>query len=85
MGTRNLTVIIKDGQIRLSQYCQWDGYFTSAGVEFLQFVKDNLQDKSKRKMKYRIEKFAEKVENSRFLTKKTIFPGACLDKRRALF
>jgi len=62
MGTRNLTVIIKDGQIRLSQYCQWDGYFTGAGVEFLQFVKGNLQDKSKRKMKYRIEKFAEKVE-----------------------
>ena len=62
MGTRNLTVIIKDGKIRLSQYGQWDGYFKGAGVDFLQFVKDNLQDKSKRRMKYRIEKFAEKVE-----------------------
>lgn len=26
MGTRNLTLVVKDGNIRVAQYCQWDGY-----------------------------------------------------------
>lgn len=44
MGTRNLTVIIKDSQVKLSQYGQWDGYFNCAGKKFTAFVKDNLQN-----------------------------------------
>lgn len=39
MGTRNLTVIIKDHKIRLSQYGQWDGYFGVSGRKFFRFVK----------------------------------------------
>ena len=46
MGTRNLTVIIHDGKIKLSQYGQYDGYFSYTGVKFLEFVKENLQGKN---------------------------------------
>lgn len=41
MGTRNLTVIIKDNKIRLSQYGQWDGYFRETGEKFFNFVRKN--------------------------------------------
>ena len=72
MGTRHLTVVIKDNEIKLSQYGQWDGYFTYSGTKFLQFVKENLQSKSKRKQKYRIEKFGEKIDTLQKVDEKTI-------------
>ncbi len=62
MGTRHLTVVIKDNKIKLSQYGQWDGYFTYSGTKFLEFVKENLQSKSKKKQKYRIETFGKKID-----------------------
>ena len=62
MGTRHLTVVINDNEIKLSQHGQWDGYFTYSGTKFLEFVKENLQSKSKKKQKYRIETFGEKID-----------------------
>lgn len=62
MGTRNLTIIIKDNKIRLSQYGQWDGYFDYTGIRFLKFVKENLQDKSIQGHKDSMARFAEKVD-----------------------
>lgn len=62
MGTRNLTIIIKDNKIRLSQYGQWDGYFSYTGVKFLKFVRENLQGKSPTTHKDLMERFAEKVD-----------------------
>lgn len=47
MGTRHLTVIVKDNKIKLSQYGQWDGYFSVQGERFMNFVKDNLQKSTK--------------------------------------
>lgn len=68
MGTRNLTVIIHENKIKLSQYGQWDGYFSCTGIKFLEFVKENLQGinpttgkKDKELRKYRKEQFIEKV------------------------
>ena len=61
MGTRNLTCIIKDNEFKLAQYGQWDGYFSYSGVKFLQFVKEHLQNKSKKRRQYFKEKFEEKV------------------------
>ena len=72
MGTRNLTVVIKDNEIKLSQYGQWDGYFTYSGTKFLEFVKENLQSKSKKRQKYRIETFGEKVELLKPVDEKTM-------------
>ena len=71
MGTRHLTVVIKDNEIKLSQYGQWDGYFTYSGTKFLEFVKDNLQAKSKKKQKYLIETFGEKVDTLKEVDEKT--------------
>ena len=71
MGTRHLTVVIKDNEIKLSQYGQWDGYFTYSGTKFLQFVKENLQSKSKKKQKYRIETFGEKIDTLKKVDEKT--------------
>ena len=72
MGTRHLTVVIKDNEIKLSQYGQWDGYFTYSGTKFLQFVKENLQSKSKKKQKYHIEKFGEKIDTLQKVDEKTM-------------
>lgn len=67
MGTRNLTVIIKDNKIRLSQYGQWDGYFDYTGIRFIEFVKNNLQGKKDTDM--RISDFASKVDLLKATTK----------------
>ena len=71
MGTRHLTVVIKDNEIKLSQYGQWDGYFTYSGTKFLEFVKETLQSKSKKKQKYRIETFGEKIDTLKKVDEKT--------------
>ena len=71
MGTRHLTVVIKDNEIKLSQYGQWDGYFIYTGVKFLEFVKENLQSKSKKRQKYRIETFGEKIDTLKKVDEKT--------------
>ena len=71
MGTRHLTVVIKDNEIKLSQQGQWDGYFTYSGTKFLEFVKENLQSKSKKKQKYRIETFGEKIDTLKKVDEKT--------------
>ena len=72
MGTRHLTVVIKDNKIKLSQYGQWDGYFTYSGTKFLEFVKENLQSKSKKKQKYRIETFGKKIDTLQKADEKTM-------------
>lgn len=38
MGTRNLTCVIKDGDFRVAQYGQWDGYPSGAGANILAFL-----------------------------------------------
>ena len=35
MGTRNLTMAVADGKIKLAQYCQWDGYPSGQGEKVL--------------------------------------------------
>ena len=61
MGTRNLTVIIKDNKIRLSQYGQWDGYFDYTGVKFLEFVKEHIQSATGERYSVNLQKFKDKT------------------------
>lgn len=68
MGTRNLTVIIKDNTVKLSQYGQWDGYFSCTGEKFLTFVNENLIDRyhgkgRKLKTTVRLNDFKEVVDS----------------------
>lgn len=39
MGTRNLTVVHKNGEYKVAQYGQWDGYPGGLGVTLLKFLK----------------------------------------------
>lgn len=38
MGTRNLICVIKDGEFRVAQYSQWDGYPTGQGKTIVNFL-----------------------------------------------
>jgi hypothetical protein len=39
MGTRNLTIVVLDGKVKVAQYCQWDGYCEGQGATVLEFLK----------------------------------------------
>lgn len=40
MGTRHLTCVIKDGDYKVAQYGQWDGYPEGQGLNILNFLKE---------------------------------------------
>lgn len=62
MGTRNLTMVVRKGEVKVAQYGQWDGYPDGQGKTILEFMRD----------KYDAEKFAAALDNTRFLTKEEI-------------
>ena len=45
MGTRNLTIVYMDGEYRVAQYGQWDGYPEGQGLTCLQFLRDRMNEK----------------------------------------
>lgn len=55
MGTRNITAVVHDGKIKISQYGQWDGYYDHTGREILKFCREYLKNK------YGREKFTRNV------------------------
>jgi len=42
MGTRNLTVVVKDEKVRVAQYGQWDGYPECTGKGILNILRTDL-------------------------------------------
>lgn len=42
MGTRNLTIVVLDKQIRVAQYAQWDGYPSGQGATACEFIQSRL-------------------------------------------
>lgn len=68
MGTRNLTVVVKDNEIKVAQYGQWDGYPSGAGVEILSFVScpNNLSnlEKALGKVRFATEQELEDHDNA---------------------
>lgn len=40
MGTRNLTIVHKNGEYKVAQYGQWDGYPEGLGASILNFLKN---------------------------------------------
>ena len=41
MGTRNLTMVInQEGETKVAQYGQWDGYPSGVGASVLSFLKN---------------------------------------------
>lgn len=59
MGTRNLTAVYLDGEYKVAQYGQWDGYPSGQGITCLHFLRD----------KCRLDQFREKVRKVEFITK----------------
>lgn len=57
MGTRNLTCVVVDGEYKVAQYGQWDGYPGGQGVTALGFLRSNDLDV-----------FKSKVQAARFLS-----------------
>ncbi len=43
MGTRNLTMVYVDGDYRIAQYGQWDGYPSGQGITALEFIRDEFK------------------------------------------
>jgi hypothetical protein len=60
MGTRNLTCIVKDGEFKVAQYGQWDGYPSGNGVILLNLLSQPTAD---------FDLLKEQVDKCRPLTK----------------
>lgn len=43
MGTRNLTVVVLDGAVKVAQYGQWDGYPTGQGKTICHFIQNQMK------------------------------------------
>jgi hypothetical protein len=41
MGTRHLICVVKDGEFKVAQYGQWDGYFSGQGQDILNFLRSD--------------------------------------------
>lgn len=59
MGTRNLTVVVANGETKVAKYCQWDGYPSGQGAIILNFLSKVLRGD-----RNRIESFKDKVVNN---------------------
>jgi len=44
MGTRHLTIVVKDEKVRIAQYGQWDGYPDYAGKGILEILHEDLHN-----------------------------------------
>jgi len=58
MGTRNLTCVVLDGEYRIAQYCQWDGYPDGQGTAVLDFLKNRMD----------INRFKEALKETKWIT-----------------
>ena len=57
MGTRNLVAVQIDGQYKIAQYGQWDGYPSGKGLEVLEFLRERMNE----------EAFVKALRNSSFI------------------
>lgn len=58
MGTRNLTMVIANGETKVAQYGQWDGYPDGQGATALEFLRNTD-----------LTKFKEKILTMKWLSK----------------
>lgn len=62
MGTRNLTAVFSDGEYKVAQYGQWDGYPEGQGRKALEFIKSVNLDKFRNILKEVVFMDDKKVE-----------------------
>lgn len=68
MGTRNLTAVFIDGEYKVAQYGQWDGYPEGQGMTALHFLREEM-DEAKFKLAVRNSTFIDR-EDLRSIYKK---------------
>lgn len=66
MGTRHLTCVFLDGEYKVAQYGQWDGYPSGQGTTCLWFARSLSNSK-------RLERFKNAVRSCRFATAEEIY------------
>lgn len=66
MGTRNLTAVMVDGEYKVAQYGQWDGYPNGIGVEILAFLHEITKDASS------LEKFTTYIRGCTLISEEAI-------------
>lgn len=52
MGTRNITRVVFNNELKVCQYCQWDGYPTSAGHDICDFIRSHDDDHMVERLKH---------------------------------
>lgn len=62
MGTRNLTIVVYNQEVKVAQYGQWDGYPEGQGITLLSFLKDTSK----------VETLKQVLPKVRFQTKKDL-------------
>lgn len=55
MGTRHSIIAVVDGETKLAQYGQWDGYLGGQGIDILNFLKTSPLDKFKEQVRGLVE------------------------------
>lgn len=65
MGTRNLSIAVVDGEVKVAQYGQWDGYPSGNGLVVFNFVKELLRNN-------KVDEMKEKVRACRFVDSKNV-------------
>lgn len=66
MGTRNLTMVKVNGEMKVAQYGQWDGYVNYMGLRILSFLKQTMS------REYSRNKFEEQVSKIQFISDEEI-------------
>ena len=52
MGTRNITRVKSNDELKVCQYCQWDGYPTGAGMGVAEFIRSSDDGKMAERMSH---------------------------------
>ena len=65
MGTRHLTAVFLDGEYKIAQYGQWDGYPRGAGKNCLNFAQSIIEETARKA-------FADKVRSCSWIKQKYI-------------
>lgn len=65
MGTRNLTAVYVNGEYKIAQYGQWDGYPEGQGMTVLSFARTIVDTDAR-------AAFAEKVRKCRWITEEEL-------------
>ena len=62
MGTRSLTIVKLNGEVKVAQYCQWDGYFRGQGTVIAKFIQNELD----------LRKFKKNIKSLKWASSKEI-------------